>query len=423
MEAAIWLSAILLLLALYRILMMTRQIQIYLHRMFPIGALFFQYYTVVLVVLVVITLFSLWHIFFNEMWKLNGLDPNVLYPQVRESLRERFRMNHTEMEMVMKTLEIPPALRSMSLYAPVAVILTWVCVSFHVFRIVSSIGDEHLLEWFPSYRMDLVMQVVFLPLIYGVLSLRCVVRAWTTMTVHWGFDESTLRATSWSDFTAANSDAYGANFAMANFAEMYGVFCFSRLCLDLLRDHFESKEVHDAFRNVTMQGVNSFVLVGFVKAFATVLNSYVHSYGGFSVEGHLVEFDRRYQIWDHALSALEIFTSLQALYNIQMLCSMVHLSDVNPGMKFLGTRLLVIAAQVQGFLILSFGPWAGSDLSIFQGQLLHSSLVCFECVGMSVIHLLSWPLEDFRQGYLPLTPSDKASIPTPPDPFPSKGKR
>eukprot|EP00448_Togula_jolla_P020788 CAMPEP_0170585648 /NCGR_PEP_ID=MMETSP0224-20130122/9326_1 /TAXON_ID=285029 /ORGANISM="Togula jolla, Strain CCCM 725" /LENGTH=96 /DNA_ID=CAMNT_0010909147 /DNA_START=12 /DNA_END=299 /DNA_ORIENTATION=+ len=96
----------------------------------------------------------MWKIFEIEMWELSGLDPDVLQVHVRKTLTERFGMNQTDSEKVMKEVKITDTLRKMSLYAPVWVILTWIVVSFHVFRIVSSI-DEQVLEWFPSYRMDL----------------------------------------------------------------------------------------------------------------------------------------------------------------------------------------------------------------------------------------------------------------------------
>merc|ERR1712060_905658 len=48
----------------------------------------------------------------------------------------------------------------------------------------------------------------------------------------------------------------------ANLAEMYTVWCFSQLCMDLLRDLIASRELRMTLSRVTMQGVHVFLVVG-----------------------------------------------------------------------------------------------------------------------------------------------------------------
>eukprot|EP00932_Pfiesteria_piscicida_P019314 SRR837773.6137.p1 GENE.SRR837773.6137~~SRR837773.6137.p1 ORF type:complete len:293 (+),score=16.62 SRR837773.6137:72-881(+) len=209
---------------------------------------------------------------------------------------------------------------------------------------------------------------------------------------------------------------YEANFSVANFAEMYTLWCFSQLCLDLLKRNFKSKENYLAFSCITMQGVDSFVLCGLCKVAVQIAMSYkdtglsaiqgsgskVSDASSEFVTGFLgTRIDLAY--CSGFLKLLLVLSSLQCLYNVTVICWMSQLADINPSMKFLGTRALVIFAQCQpAFLDFASGSVADFHYSPMQVRLLHASLMCYECLFVSLLHIASWPPEDFDNGYVPL---------------------
>ena len=73
---------------------------------------------------------------------------------------------------VLEDYAVPSWLRALSVAAPVCVGATFVVTVAHLrLHLPRARGFEDHLRWFPSYSHDLAMQVVCLPLVYGVFAL------------------------------------------------------------------------------------------------------------------------------------------------------------------------------------------------------------------------------------------------------------
>eukprot|EP00933_Yihiella_yeosuensis_P072993 TRINITY_DN81558_c0_g1_i1.p1 TRINITY_DN81558_c0_g1~~TRINITY_DN81558_c0_g1_i1.p1 ORF type:complete len:371 (+),score=38.18 TRINITY_DN81558_c0_g1_i1:107-1114(+) len=288
--------------------------------------------------------------------------------------------------------------------------------------------NSNELEWFPSRRQDWVVQVVMLPAVYATMSLRCVFRCWELMTGSGWTQEMASKGWQWDDFRDRIMDEYAANFALANFAEMYALLCFSFLIVDLLKESINSSEFRRAFSALTMQGVLVFVAVGFAKTLCALFLTWVRAL--LREDSHVgpntrvtfqIDFIKYHSLTmkaleDNTMSINQflqyslIITSLQALTNITLLCKLSPLEDINPSVKFLGIRILVILAQLQSFGLDVMSSHGYISLNAFQVKLLHASLMCIECVFVAMIHLITWPADDYVCGYLKLEDQDYEAL-------------
>uniref|UniRef100_A0A7S0B3G9 Uncharacterized protein n=1 Tax=Pyrodinium bahamense TaxID=73915 RepID=A0A7S0B3G9_9DINO len=378
---------------------------------------------------ILLAFLSVWWLLRTGTYVLMGntsmmLAPAEMQQNLNATLHKVHGMTREEAADWLQKLRIDRQLRFLSLCSPVATILTYVVCAFHTRRLV--LENVTGLPWFAAYRQDLVIQVILLPAVYATLSFCSVVRLWLVM-LGTGWSQEVYGDRTWSEFVAHNTDVYLDNFAVANLAEMYTIWCFSRLCMDLLKDFIKSKEVRRTLARVTMQGVYTFVLVGTVKV-ATQLwlhflrRKKVLSLGLIDVQpfkltqswlpsaDHWLMQPENVEGIDNFLQKLLLLSSVQCLYNMMMICCMPQLADINPGLKFLGTRILIIFAQMQSALLEFLGANASwFKYSVQQVHLLHASLMCCECLGVACLHVCAWPPEDYEQGYLPLEHVDMSS--------------
>jgi len=413
-EAAVTLGAVLLVLLLYRHLMRSKSVQRALHQKCgSTGALVLQYYAVLLLVLLLWWLEQTVDHFFNAShMRPHRLTHKQMRQHLNQTLRGTYGMEPAEADRWLRELHVDPQLEALALSSPGAAILAWCVCAAHVRRLVAE--NVNGLEWYPSYRQDLVMQVILLPAVYATLSFRNVIRLWSLMIGNLWMMNDPGRL-SWSEVVDFNMDVYSDNFAVANLAEMYTVWCFSQLCMDLLKDFIWAKDLRVTLSRVTMQGVHIFLVVGVTKV---VCQLWLHYLKIQSSAGNVHHADMRSctalsASWasdltnivavNKFLSALLAVASMQCLYNIMMICWMPQLKEINPGIKFLGTRILIIFAQLQSAAL----EFMADNISWFkysacQVRLLHASLMCFECLAVAFLHFCSWPPEDYEQGYLPL---------------------
>mmetsp|Transcript_53693 Transcript_53693/g.173379 ORF Transcript_53693/g.173379 Transcript_53693/m.173379 type:complete len:438 (-) Transcript_53693:2250-3563(-) len=236
-------------------------------------------------------------------------------------------------------LYIDAGLQQAATYAPVAVAVTFGVVAFHVLHLVGD-HDVNNLTWFPSMRQDWVLQVIMLPAIYGIMALRSMIRSlevmvgsgWEPNLRNVAKDESRKGGATWTGFVNYNQET------------------------------------------------------------AQDGNGIAYRSGDFKLEIGGTSLDLTYA--DAFLKVLLVLSSIQCLYNVMMVCWMFQLADMNPSLKFMGTRALVMFAQWQPALL----DFASRHVRSFhyspaQVQLLHASLMCYECLLVSLLHLVSWPPE------------------------------
>mmetsp|Transcript_101044 Transcript_101044/g.314240 ORF Transcript_101044/g.314240 Transcript_101044/m.314240 type:complete len:422 (+) Transcript_101044:1-1266(+) len=388
---------------LYRRAMRSQRLQEYLHSQCSSAALLCQYYVLYFAVILWLLLLTGNYIFLYDSPIL--LTAGEMEASLNRTLRGDFGMNGTEADAWAEQLGMDPQLLAISRFCPLAVLLTFAVSLLHVRQLC--VEDVTGLPWFPAYRQDLVIQVVILPPLYAAMSLRNVVRLWSVMLgSDWygGHGDSEL---AWAEFVDYNIGIYKCNFAVANFAEMYAVWCFSKLCLNLLKDSISSKDVRLTLSRVTMQGVHAFVLIGFAK---TVVELWLYHLAATPDAAEPPPGDTVARLLDAAnatqvndfLHVLLLLASVQCLYNMTAICWMPQLVDINPSAKFFGTGILVVFAQLQSFFLESASACYHSwfQYSLFQARLLHAALMCWECLGVAVLLVCAWPPEDYEQGYL-----------------------
>lgn len=395
-------------------------IQRYLHERLGNGAFFLQYYTILLGIILGTVLVTGVTWLFGNVPIMNG--PEAMADSLKATLQKVPDLTRDELAAIEKEMYVDAQLTQIVIWAPLAAGAAFFVVAIHVLHLVGD-HDVNGLAWFPSKRQDWVLQVILLPGMYAILALRSVMRSLEVMCGA-GLDEFHGQVsdhlggvvptrTTWQAFVNHSNEMYLANFSVANFAEMYTLWCFSRLLLDLLKRSFKSKENFFTFSCVTMQGVDGFVLCGLAKVCCQILegsrgdvDSYVDEQSKdsiLSVHGMTFDLTRASEF----LSVLLVLASIQCLYNVTMICWMSSLQHINPSLKFGGTRALVMFAQWQ-FAALEF---SATHLESFpykrhQVLLLHASLMCYECLLVSFLHVVSWPAEDFDRGYLPLENDD-----------------
>lgn len=206
------------------------------------------------------------------------------------------------------------------------------------------------------------------------------------------------------------------------------MWCFSRLIMDLLRENSASPlHSYGSLRRVVLLGLHSFMFVGVLRlgcalyinvldqqdsrrySDLTILNVTYHKHLGSGWIRPYQNADLDIHISflksvDSCLQILFLYTAMQGIYNIWQLCEMPQLEHINANTKFLGTRLLIIVAQLQSTALelASLLPRSIFPYSLYQARLLHASLMCFECCGVCFLHMCFWPSEDYCEGRLPL---------------------
>jgi len=277
---------------------------------------------------------------------------------------------------------------------------------FHVLRLICEHNTNGMM-WCPSRRQDWCVQIMMLPAVYGTMSLRCVLRCWTLMTGSEWSDEMAAQGWTWDEYSKITLEDYNANFALANFVESYTLLCFSLLVIDLLKESIKSVELQSAFQNLSMQGVLVFVLVGFAKTLTVLRLAWLRTaqqndhrgevpvgFFGLPLEDELA----RTEAVAYVLDYIVLLTTLQALYNISAICHLSPLQEINPSVKFLGTRILVIFAQFQSFSLDFISSHKLAPLSPYQARLFHASLMCVECAAVALMHIFAWPDDDYCWG-------------------------
>lgn len=114
---------------------------------------------------------------------------------------------------------------------PVTIVHTWQ-------HLPAKRGFDEELRWYPSFTHDMTIQVILMPLIYGLMALSNVMKLWEAGTgIITGNSEINSDGRNYTDFVEGRLLTCKMNFEVADLYEAWALRCFAVLCTTILRKH------------------------------------------------------------------------------------------------------------------------------------------------------------------------------------------
>lgn len=371
--------------------------------------------------------------------------------EIRSNLVNIWKSDHTDLtpddditspdfKEFTEEFEIPLWLGWVSGLSIVAGFLTFIVAAMHV-RHFAVRGKEEAERcelnyvreamWKPASRENMMLMVITLPVVFGALALHASCGLWRMMTGSTSLDDSLAPGTSLATQITLELTKCQGHLALGAACQYYTIWSFIRLCgsflnsdlnalmevmqnssdnqVRLYASQFDAREYKRSLNWAAFLAVHAFVFVGVIKSVLELL---------------IVESDEiGIQINDTANSALNaVFLGMTVLCIINMLIvgnmRAITRKLGNANMKFLGTRALLIIAQVQVQVLemctkdsrlhrvveqhlKAFGinehPLGGWAFSKYSALLMHTSLVSFECLFVVVTNQYTWKNKDMER--------------------------
>jgi len=309
-----------------------------------------------------------------------------------------------------------PFIRWASILAPLPVFLTWLMCGWDTWKHASVIWQDG-----STKSHDLAIQIIALPMVYSLLSLSALVRMWRVMSNFFGepSDEN------WDARRTQALEIYEANYMVADLYESWALHHFAVLAMQVLRRSFQSggfmlerstldttspvylawagtlKGLHKSVRSLTMQGIWSFVIVCAGQSIYGLAAPVLE-------EAFKAQFPEFIQAMNHNKEKVRFFflgmgcvASTAAICNILQIERAFHLELLHfkPFLKFWGTKILVSIAFLQSLLfMLPVPPFR--YMSTVQANLTYSTLMCYECLLISIVHYYAWSAKEewYKEG-------------------------
>lgn len=300
-----------------------------------------------------------------------------------------------------RALKITPLLRVFSFMAPISVLVSAALTTWHIRRHHLRIREiEKRLDGYPASTIrntchphDLCIQVILLPLVYSLMAFKSVARMWmlTTGTVFESIDQ-------YHKMKKIELEFYESNYYVADLYEAWALWCFSRLCVGTVRNKCVSngwgknaRQLFTPLRKITLLGVESFVATYAITALYQLGISVAESSGN----DVCVNFPAVCSFQGYTAGA-GFLASCLALYNIVAFERYLepYLHDFSPSLKFWGAKILVSLAFVQTLVLKLVFVDLLQWFSPIQQNLFYSSLICIECVFVTIMHVLAWKVDD-----------------------------
>lgn len=415
--------------------------------------LFAHYYTVLYLMLAVLTVLAVEHLYTDVLVVTDWLDKDkvrdFVWQVMKNSAQDAPLLNNTltspfkawEKEADLKDKQW---LKYMALASPCWALLCLLVCAYHTWDHVKLIRDKNqggLMvlgkarskdgkdeEVVKALWSDCIILILVLPAVYCLMSLQSVVRCLQIYINHipaGGTDAKSIRFHSYSERKQFLNDMYAANFAVGDIMETVALVTFGQLIADYLKKKAETTERHmrrkgcdeddietlqAAGRTVSelaVAGVGLFCLAclldGGWDLVITAMPQYFPkvavSYFGTTIdpntgepEGSLQQEATRSQAENFFLG-FSFAASFAAIGNIMTLEENYHhfLKEFSPSLKFWGTKILVTLACVQSSLL---GCLSSLLPTKEERNLVYASLLCFECLCIAIFHYKAWGAEE-----------------------------
>jgi len=357
-------------------------------------------------------------------------------------------------------LTISNFLRWISLTSPIMGLLTFCVAGGQTLRAIAQNRNTQ-----SHSEAFLRTVVVGMPLVFVAMALRATLREWAVMTAScWtpaikaSMESATLevRQKQWENLKALEIATYEQDLQVAAAFQFFAVGCFGQVCskaLSRMVNNNNNNDTNDCgecpevaqkkrekdstiLKQLAVVGLHAFVVLGIAKTVVAIVIAMISSDPAnlpiiAPIQAKIIK----------TLDPVFLFATVLSVINMMLLGKMNEVAKTLPGAntKFNATRALLIIGQGQFSVIRAFittggtapSPvlkalhnfkWHGEhpfadvsfDFGIHQARLLHSSLLCFECLIVAILNFIVWndsaKIASAREGQLkePLNPAGDA---------------
>jgi len=308
-----------------------------------------------------------------------------------------------------------PFTRGAGILAPWIVLLTWCICAHGTWRHAKEIWQGTGV----SNHHDLVIQILALPMVYSLMALSAVFRMWRLMSNSFGGIKEDWHndwQNSWERTRAKALQIYEADYAVADLYESWALHHFAVLAMALLRQSFDSassqlqrsaadldttspmfhawagtlKGMHKSVSNLAMLGIWSFVISCTCSSFY-ILGAVMcqNLFGDDSGIGQLIRRNvEKISFFTYGMGCVASSVAICNMIQIERTFH-IELLRFGPFLKFWGTKILVSIAFLQTIVFqLPVPPF--KDMSTVQMNVTYSTLICYECLLISLLHMYAW---------------------------------
>eukprot|EP00928_Gymnodinium_smaydae_P079491 TRINITY_DN63404_c0_g1_i1.p1 TRINITY_DN63404_c0_g1~~TRINITY_DN63404_c0_g1_i1.p1 ORF type:complete len:406 (-),score=101.08 TRINITY_DN63404_c0_g1_i1:79-1296(-) len=289
-------------------------------------------------------------------------------------------------------LRIDGWLRWLSLSSPLVGGIAFLILAFHFLKNVfegysqrCNSNDElsRSCPWMVSNRQDMVLLIIMMPAVFILMSMRSTSRMWMVMRGYHTGDEA-----------ETDIALYKENFELAAICQYFTVFVFIQLCVSFLVEQKASEDMKTAIKWAGFQGAYAWCIIGSIHS--VIL--FVLAYGGHHWDLSPEQLEKL-EKGEHTIGMMASAMSLLCTYNMLVICKLdyVKKSLGNASMKFNGTKILLLLGpnQLKVLTLLITNPALSAifsflELSNQRVRLMHSSLLCYECLAVVIVNFVSW---------------------------------
>lgn len=290
----------------------------------------------------------------------------------------------------------------LSLASIPALIGTFICGLMHTISHAKEVHKKGLhLDMLPKH--DKAMQIVALPMIYGLMAFKSMMRMWQ-VCMNDQHEHALRELDSWNARTGFLNQMYEANFSVADLYEAWALYHFASLAVEVVKEKAEDANLNmpvliSAIQNLTSQGIWGFIFCCLLNSAYTLILTSGEFYGSDGEGGTAESFRSATESGENVygfpsqIKGAGFLASSLAIMNVVKIELGFHheLTLFSPGLKFLSTKVLVSLAFMQS-LILSVPPFSGWSPT---GQnMFYASLLCVECFFVALLHVKAWPAKE-----------------------------
>lgn len=398
--------------------------------------LFLHYYTWLYIMLFVLFITSL-HTTYSDVMSSeisDWLDPDQSEANVKSVMRSDHELDKTMLspEDPTKSMTVYeywkeeadlrdyPFLRFFSMLSPLWVLSTFVVCAWHTTKHVQKVAEKKKKGSYglvDSPMHDLTIFILALPLVYGLMSFKSVIRCWQISINHVGSKGVSIFE-GFLDRRNFLDEMYEANFMVGDIYETLGLIAFGHIISTVLKQNIkkadanhgrETSEVTDhlvvGMGKLTVSGVQLFCTSCMLQGVYTLVVTYIgFEHPGFMPNIFSMHVSNPGLLQTPLMEAKvkNIFlgfgfaASWAAIGNIMTVeQDFHHFLDneeegfrFNPSAKFWGTKLLVTLAFLQSMLLMVIPPF--SHWKPLYVNLFYSTVLCFECFIIAIMHVYAW---------------------------------
>lgn len=300
-------------------------------------------------------------------------------------------------------------LRVLSLISPLFMLITFAISLCNTVRHVLAVHKKGG-GVFGNTGHDSAIIIIALPMIYSFMAFSCVQMMWYACTNARGGIMDTVvdfdQRHSWVARLVMCQLMYKTNFIVADLYEAWALSRFAWLTLKVIGSHRKKRarascssqpgdQAQESIEALTMQGIQLFIASCLVEAAYYLVTTSVEAYGGLST----LKFTKGVKHIDHKVHwfflGMGSVASTAAIGNVVIVEFTFHelLEAFKPACKFWSTKVLVSLGFLQSLLL--FLPPV-NKLSVTESNLLYASLLCWECLGVSLLTWIAWsPAEEW----------------------------